>query len=240
MKKNEGELFQKVRICLTSSSFITLHQLQTFKQTTGRCIQSIYCSSEAGAISFNGCDKDEIINSTVGRSFQETTITILNGDDKEAKVDEVGEICVQGNHLSCGYYRKEELWNTILTQYGVRTGDLGSVDENGFIKILGRVQDTINVGGYLVVPTEVEAVIMELDYVKDVVVYGSTDQFSGQSVSVKIVVDRDDVTSNQILEYCSDKLSNYKLPRKIEFVKELETSRYGKKIRNFHESSDNT
>ena len=119
------------------------------------------------------------------------------------------------------------------------TGDIVKVDNDGFLMVIGRINEIINVGGLKVMPTEIEKVLMEFDGVFDCIVYGEFNALTGQMVSSKIVLDNSKFLNlNEInlkkciKNYCSSKLDKYKVPVKINFVDKIEfTDRFKKVIK---------
>lgn len=231
-KMREPIQWSKVRVYMTSSAFMEEEIFREFYEMSKKTIHSIYCSSEGGAITFNDSTQIDTIASSVGRAFDGVEITILDENGQEKLNQEAGRIFVEGTHISCGYYKAEELQSKVYSGKGVYTGDVGYFDSEGYLILLGRLSDKINVGGYLVNPVEVENVILELKEIKEVLVYGKKDAAAGELVWCKVVTwDGKLCNEEKLIEHCKKNLSSYKIPRKVEFVKEIPKGRYGKNIR---------
>lgn len=231
----KSDIFKNVRLCLTSSAFMENSTFEKFYELTRMTIRSIYCSSEGGAISYNDAEDLKMVINSVGRAFPGVNITVLNSMGNPAEYGEIGEIYVSGSHLASGYYNRPEIQEKVFSEYGIKTGDIGALDKDGYIMLYGRSSDTINVSGHLVNPREIEEVMSEIAAISEVVVYSKRDENLGECIASKVVL-KDcnvNISIDEILEYCSKRINHYKLPRYIEFVDEIPKSRYGKKVRTF-------
>ena len=215
-----------LRLCLSSSAHLPKSTIQEFYEQTKKYIRAIYCSSEAGVITYNDSDKVEEILNSVGRCMKNVNISLL-GESGQSE----GEIFVQSNHLSSGYFGKEELQKEVYCADGVKTGDIARINENGYIFLLGRESSTINVAGHLVHPEEVEDVLLEMEHIKEAFVYGSENATTGEFVAAKIVTDGKKYDIEDIISFCKMRLSNYKIPRSIVHVESIDKGNYGKKRR---------
>ena len=219
-----------LRLCLSSSAYLSKTLITKYYELTGRYIRSIYCSSEAGVISYNGSEDENTILESVGTCIGDTEVYLLFKNMAEHE-ENSGELYVKGNHIAMGYFGRLDLQKKVFTDEGVKTGDIGFIKKDGSIRLLGRVSCTINVGGHLVYPNEVEAVILEIEGIVDALVYGIKDTTIGELVAAKVVADSKKCTTKQIMSHCMSRLSSYKIPRLIEFVENLEKGNYGKKKR---------
>ncbi|BCJ94850.1 hypothetical protein acsn021_24190 [Anaerocolumna cellulosilytica] len=227
------DVWNNVRLCISSSAFLEPAIFDAFYENTGISIRSIYCSSEGGAITFNSLSNIEKNRNTVGTALPGVKIKILNDKMELANINEPGEIYVSGFQISSGYYMQKVLEKSVFVDNWVKSGDLGALDESNCLKIIGRISKTINISGHLVNPEEVEQVINAHPFVEDSLVYGIPDTNLGQRVAVNILLkdSAHKIDDNQLYEFCKEKLKSFKIPRYIEFVKEIPTSRYGKKVR---------
>ena len=225
--------WQNVRICATSSARLNEKTYQKFYSETGKIMHSIYCSSEAGAITYNDSKSFEGGFPSVGRCFSGVEIRILSKDGALLKAGECGEIYVKGSHISSGYHNRPELEKEVFKDGLVKTSDIGYLDDNGYLYITGRDSATINVSGHLVNPEEIEKLLIENPKIKDCVVYGNKSEGIGEEVAVKIVMENASETFSvdDVFKILDGKISSYKIPRKVKVVDELEYGRYGKKIR---------
>ncbi len=233
MENRERMLFQSVRLWLTSSANMESRVYDEYYYKYNICIHSIYCSSECGAITYNSSQNIDEIKKSVGKTFDGVYIKIINENGKEVRLGETGEIVVSGKSIFSGYYQKEDLMKQVLSGNWVRTGDLGSVDQNGFVRLEGRISDTINIAGYLVNPSEVENTILTNSDISDVLVYAKTNENEEDIIAAKVILKNgsDVLDYDDFYAYCSKYLSSYKIPRCIEIVTSINSGRYGKKKR---------
>lgn len=234
MNQSDSNPFEDVRVCVSSSAFMKPYIFEQFYEKTDLLIHSIYCSSEAGAITYNDAEDLKRIKESVGRPLPGVKVSIYAGQE-EAKGDEEGEIVVSGANISNGYFNRPELTEKVFLQRGISSGDLANMDQDNFLYLRGRISDVINVAGYLVNPKEVEDMIVTMDGVAEVVVYAEKRDMLGECIAAKVILENKDkeITEQDIIRYCTEHMSNYKVPRKIEFVDSIQTGRYGKKVRKF-------
>jgi long-chain acyl-CoA synthetase len=222
-----------VRLCLSSSAFMEEEIWTRFYAETNLPIRSIYCSSEAGAITHNDASDTGRMRNSVGSALPGVKLKIIDGMGRGVKTGETGEIVVGGTHLASGYLNEPDLENEVFIGDWVKTGDIGAIDEDGYLFLSGRISETINVSGHLVNPREVENVISGLEGISDVLVFGKKSEHLGETIVARVVVGEHgpEISIDRILDYCNKHLNHYKIPRQIEFVERLATGRYGKKRR---------
>lgn len=163
-----------------------------------------------------------------------TDVRILGDDDTELAPDEVGEVCVRGGAVMLGYWNRPEATAETLRNGWLHTGDLGRMDEYGYVYLLDRAKDMIISGGSNVYAVEVEAALADHPAVREVAVVGVTDRTWGEVVTAVIVVndDRDtDGLEAQLSAHCSARLAGYKRPRRFAFVDGLPRNAYGKVLK---------
>jgi long-chain acyl-CoA synthetase len=170
---------------------------------------------------------------TIGMPIPSTEATILDEDGRELPLGEVGEIGIRGPQVMPGYWnRPEETAKVFTTQGWLRTGDMGFMDERGYFKITDRKKDMIIVSGFKVFPNQIEDVVALHSGVLEVAAIGAPDERSGEVV--KIVVVRHDLTLTEqaLLDHCKQHLTDYKLPKLVEFRSEpLPKTNLGKILR---------
>jgi long-chain acyl-CoA synthetase len=143
-----------------------------------------------------------------------------------------GEICVRGPQVMKAYYQHPGETADAMTQDGfLRTGDIGIMDEDGFVRLVDRKKDTIIVSGFNVYPNEVEEVISSHPGVREVAAVGVPDPHSGEAVKVFVARRDPALTAEAILAHCRKSLTGYKLPRAVEFRDELPKTNVGKILR---------
>jgi len=171
-------------------------------------------------------------NGSVGLPYPLTEISIRDPLDRELAPGEPGEICVRGPQVMAGYWNRPEETARVMTDDGyLRTGDIGSIDEGGWLRISDRKKDVILVSGFNVFPNEVEAVLLSHPGVLEAAVVSAPDPRSGE-VPAAFVVRRDPaLTEAQLRAYCAEQLTAYKCPKRIEFRDVLPKTPVGKILR---------
>jgi long-chain acyl-CoA synthetase len=202
-----------------------------WKEVTGVALAEGYGLTETSPVLFcNPIDGSERIGS-IGLPLPSTEIRIMDEVGKEMPLGEAGEICAKGPQVMKGYWeRPEETDNVFINGY-LKTGDIGFVDKDGYGKIVDRKKEMINVSGFNVFPNEVENVIAEHEKVLEVGAIGISDPKSTEKVKVFIVKKDESLTEEEIIAYCKENMTSYKVPKQVEFRKELPKSNVGKILR---------
>jgi long-chain acyl-CoA synthetase len=169
---------------------------------------------------------------TVGLPVPSTDVAIRDDHGNDLSVGEVGEICVRGPQVMQGYWHRHDESTLVLSEGGwLHTGDIGAFDADGYLKILDRKKDMVNVSGFKVFPNEVEDVIAQHPGVLEAAVIGVADPHTGQGVKL-FVVKRDPALSEaDLATFARERLAAYKVPKVIVFVDSLPKSNVGKIIR---------
>lgn len=168
----------------------------------------------------------------IGLPFPSTDIVLLDDDGNEVPLGDAGEICAKGPQVMKGYWNRPDETKKSFTEQGYfRTGDIGVMDEKGFIKIVDRKKDMILVSGFNVYPNEVEEVIALHPKVLECGAIGVDNDHSGEVVKVFVVKKDDSLTEEEIKAWAKEHLTGYKRPKLIEFIEELPKSNVGKILR---------
>ena len=166
---------------------------------------------------------------SVGTAIEHFEVKIFDEQDRELPRGEWGEIVIRGPGVMKGYWGKPEETAQALRGGWLHSGDIGSMDAEGYIFIVDRVKDMINVSGFKVWPAEVEQMLYRHPAVKEIAVYGIPDPLKGETVKAAIVLKQGaSVTEQEIIDHCREKLAVYKAPVQVAFVKELPKSATGK------------
>lgn len=199
---------------------------------TGKPLAQAYGLTETSpAVTINPLDK-ETFTGSIGLPVPSTDIAFRDNDGKDVARGESGEICVKGPQVTPGYWnRPEETRKTIDDDGFLHTGDIGYMDEQGYIFIHDRKKDMILVSGFNVYPNEVEAVAMEHPDVKEVAAIGVPDTHSGEVVKLFVIRKNDRVTAEELIAHCRSELTGYKVPKYVEFRDDLPRSNVGKVLR---------
>ncbi|MDR5758183.1 long-chain fatty acid--CoA ligase [Caballeronia sp. LZ035] len=169
---------------------------------------------------------------TIGLPLPSTEVAIRDDDNRDVPLGQPGEICIRGPQVMAGYWNRPDETALVMTPDGFfRSGDVGVLDERGYVKIVDRKKDMILVSGFNVYPNEIEDVVAMLPGVFEVAAVGVKDQNSGEAVKLFIVRRDPSLTEADVIAYCRERLTGYKRPRMIEFRTELPKSNVGKILR---------
>ena len=168
----------------------------------------------------------------IGLPLPSTDVEIRDEDGKTLPIGEIGEICIRGPQVMAGYWNRPDETQKVMTEDGFfRSGDMGIMNEQGYIKIVDRKKDMILVSGFNVYPNEIEEVAAMLPGVLEAAAIGVPDQHSGEAVKLFVVRKDPALTEAEVKAHCAANLTNYKRPRFIEFRDELPKSNVGKILR---------
>ncbi|WP_353201423.1 AMP-binding protein [Polynucleobacter sp.] len=168
----------------------------------------------------------------VGLPVPGTEVVILGDNNNELPLGQAGEICIKGPQVMTEYWNMPEETRNAFTSDGYfRSGDIGLMDENGYVKIIDRKKDMIIVSGFKVYPNEVEEVLSLMPGILECAVIGTPDEETGEAVKAFIVKRDADLSEDQVLDHCKQQLTNYKRPKKIIFRADLPKTNVGKILR---------
>ena len=171
-------------------------------------------------------------NGTIGVPFPSTEISIRDAQGNELPLGEIGEICARGPQVMKGYWNRPDETAKVFTADGwLRTGDMGFMDENGYVKLVDRKKDMILVSGFNVYPNEIEDVAAMHPGVMESAAVGLPDEKSGEAVKLFVVKRDPNLTAEALMAHCRKNLTAYKCPKSIEFKTELPKTPIGKVLR---------
>jgi long-chain acyl-CoA synthetase len=166
---------------------------------------------------------------SVGTPIENVEITILDADDREVSSGAWGEICIKGPNVMLGYWNRPEESAEAIRNGWFHSGDIGYMDDDGYIFIVDRVKDMINAAGYKIWPREVEEVLFQHEAIKECAVVGLADPEKGEIPAAYVVLrDGASLSADAFDAYCRQHLAAYKVPRRVEFVATLPKSATGK------------
>ena len=168
---------------------------------------------------------------SIGMPLPSTDMRIVNDNGEPLAMGETGEIQVKGPQVMKGYYNRPDATAEVIKDGWMNTGDIGIMDEDGYFKIVDRKKDMILVSGFNVYPNEVEDILMMHPKILEAAAVGVKDDKSGEIVKIVVVKKDQSLTENEILEHCREYLTAYKIPKIIEFRKELPKTNVGKILR---------
>ena len=223
--------FSALRVCIGGGMAVQPAVAKEWRERTGSPVLQGYGLTETSPAAIVNPIGAEFTGA-IGLPLPSTDVSIRDDDGKELGVGDVGEICIKGPQVMEGYWRRPaETENVMLPGGWLRTGDIGRVDESGYVFIEDRKKDMILVSGFNVYPNEIENVVVEMDGILEAAAIGIADEHSGEAVKIYAVRKNDTVTEQDILDYCRENLTNYKRPRSIEFRDELPKTNVGKILR---------
>lgn len=189
----------------------------------------VYGLTEGTPVAASLDPEDTLLKShTVGKPLPLTEIKLINDDEKECEVNEVGEILIKSPVVSKEYWNKIEETQKTFKDGWCRTGDLGKMDEDGYLTIAGRKKDMIRSGGENIYAAEIEDVIIRNEKVKDVAIIGIPHPKYLETVCAVVVKKDESLTEEELINYCDSRLANYKKPKKVIFTNELPRTPSGK------------
>ena len=160
-------------------------------------------------------------------------VCIMDEKDKILDQGEIGEICIKGDNVTLGYDNNPEANKNSFTNGWFRTGDQGYFDQNGYLKISGRLKEIINKGGEKISPLEVDNVLMDHPLIEQAVCFGYEDKMLGEDIAAAIIVkEGKNCSETDVKTYAQEKLAKFKIPKKIFFVNEIPKGATGKLQRN--------
>jgi acyl-CoA synthetase (AMP-forming)/AMP-acid ligase II len=209
-------------------------------RTLGRIFFKAYGLSETGIISCLVPEEQiiegppETVNklTSCGREVANVEVRVVDDDGRDVAPGQVGEVIVRGDNLMTGYWKMPQATEEALKGGYMHTGDLGTMDEDGYLYLAGRKKDLIVSGGQTIYAAEVEEVIGRHPGVAEAAVIGVPDETSGQSIKAVVVVRKGtNVTAEDILEFCQQSLPVHAYPRSVVFVERLPRSPTGKVLK---------
>ncbi|MDP9424918.1 MAG: AMP-binding protein [Actinomycetota bacterium] len=227
--RSRDERLGPLRLYVAGSAPLSPAAFAEFEELFGERILERYGMTETGMNLTNPYD-GERRPGTVGGPFPGQEARVAGVKSREVlEPEEVGEIEVRGAHVFAGYWRRPDATEESLGADGwFRTGDLGSVSDDGYYTITGRAKELIISGGYNVYPREVEEVLESCPGVAEVAVVGLPDEEYGEKVAAAVVRDDPGLEAGKVMDFCRDDLAGYKRPREVVFVDELPRNALGK------------
>ncbi|HKE94585.1 MAG TPA: AMP-binding protein, partial [Povalibacter sp.] len=223
--------FSRLRITLGGGMAVQRSVAEHWKKVTGNVLTQAWGLTETSpAACINPFNLD--FNGSIGLPISSTEISIRDDAGRELAVGEIGEICVRGPQVMRGYWgRPDETAKVMLDDNWLRTGDIGRLDEEGFVYIEDRKKDMILVSGFNVYPNEVESVAVTHPGVLEVAAVAQPDERSGEVVALFAVRKDPNLTEQQLIDFCRAELTGYKVPKHIYFRNELPKTNVGKILR---------
>ena len=219
--------FSRLRFAMGGGAAVQTAVAERWREITGSDVVEGYGLTEASpVVSINPVRGPKL--GTVGLPVPSTEVAIRDDAGHDLPAGEAGEVCVRGPQVMQGYWQRPDETKLVLADGWLRTGDIGALDAGGYLRILDRKKDMINVSGFKVFPNEVEDVIVQHPGVMEAAAIGIADERSGQTVKLFVVKRDPALTADDLMKFAHDKLAGYKRPHVIEFVDALPKSNVGK------------
>ena len=222
---------RSIKFCISGGAPLPVQVKQKFEDLTGCKLVEGYGLTEASPVA--ACNPLYGVNKagSIGQPLPGTSIVITDRDDPKRIVDpgQRGEICIAGPQVMAGYWNRPEDTAKVIVDGRLRTGDIGAMDEDGYVFLIDRIKDLILVGGFNVYPRNVEEAIYQHSAVAEVTVCGVPDQRLGQAVKAFVRVREGSMlTEPELLDFLRSRIGKHELPRQIEFRAQLPKTLVGK------------
>ena len=224
--------FSQLAITIGGGMAVQRSVAEKWQEVTGTPLIQAYGLTETSpAAVINPFVDNPEFTGSIGLPISSTEVAIFDDDGNQLPIGEAGEICIRGPQVMQGYWQRPEETEKVMFDNWLRTGDIGRMDERGFVFIEDRKKDMIIVSGFNVYPNEIEDVVVQLDGIVEAAAVGKPHPKSGEVVRLFVVVADASVTEEKILEHCRQNLTGYKMPREIIFMDELPKTNVGKILR---------
>ncbi|MCT9001588.1 long-chain-fatty-acid--CoA ligase [Microbacterium memoriense] len=229
----EGVSLAGTDVAISGAMALSQSIVVPFEEATGGFLVEGYGLSECSPVLMANPVADNRVAGTVGLPLPGTECRVVDPDEptRDVPPGERGELLVRGPQVFQGYYGRPEETERVFVDGWFRTGDIVTIDEGGFVRVVDRIKELIITGGFNVAPTEVENALRQHPHVVDAAVVGLPSTHSGEEVVAAVVLDGADMDVESIREYVRGILTPYKVPRRIFVVDELPTSLIGKVLR---------
>ncbi len=223
--------FSSLRVCVGGGMAVQPAIARQWRERTGTIILQGYGLTETSPVAIV-CPLGEEFSGSIGLPVPSTSVSIRDDDGKELGIGKIGEICIKGPQVMEGYWqRADETAKVMLPGGWLRTGDLGRIDERGYVFIEDRKKDMIIVSGFNVYPNEIENVVVEMDGILEAAAIAVPDEHSGEAIKVFAVRKNNNISEQDVLDHCRANLTNYKRPKSVEFRDSLPKTNVGKILR---------
>ena len=225
--------FSALKITVGGGMAVQEPVARKWKEVTGNTLMQAYGLTETSPAAIINPLVDGIAyNGSIGLPISSTEVTIRDDDGRELAIGEIGEICIRGPQVMEGYWNQpEETAKVMLPNGWLRTGDMGRMDDGGFVYIEDRKKDMILVSGFNVYPNEIEEIAVDHPAIVEAAAIGVPDERSGEIVKLFVVRNDPALTGDEVIAHCRANLTGYKVPKLVEFRDELPKTNVGKILR---------
>ena len=238
INSEEGKRFdlRSVRACISGGAPLAVAVRKKFIEMTGGNLVEGYGLTECSPVTHINPLKDALPKeASIGIPLPATDAAIVDLDDPEKflPTGEVGELAIRGPQVMKGYWNRSEESEMVVRNGWLLTGDIARMDDDGYFYIVDRKKDMVDVGGFKVYPREVEEVLFEHPEVKEAAAIGMVDPYRGEAVKAFVVLKDPTkrISEAEIIQFCTERVAKYKVPKQVEFVGELPKTLVGKVLR---------
>jgi len=223
--------FSHLKHTISGGMALTESAAKTWQKVTGCQVQEAYGLTETSpAVSFN--PYRDIRLGTIGKALSGTQVKVIGADGSDLGFNQEGELCVKGPQVMAGYWQRPEATAEVIDADGwFKTGDVAILAEDGFIRLVDRIKDMINVSGFNVYPNEIDDIASQHPGILECAAVGIPNEVSGETVKLFVVKSDPNLTEADVLAHCRENLTGYKVPKEIEFKNELPKTNVGKILR---------
>jgi len=231
-----SDYLQSIKYCISGSAPLPAKVQKEFERLTHGKLVEGYGLSEASPVTHGNPLTDQCRNGSIGLPLPDVEAAIMDSQTGNLlAAEEIGEIVVKGPNIMQGYWNRTEETQATFTNGWMRTGDIGCMDADGYFYVVDRAKDMIIASGFNVYPREVEEVLFEHPSVVEAAVTGIVDNYRGETVAAFVVlkpgIEPSEQTRQELLAFCKEKLSAYKVPKILQFRDSLPKSTVGKILR---------
>jgi long-chain acyl-CoA synthetase len=223
--------FKNLKIAVGGGMAVQRAVAQKWEDMTGVALAEGYGLSETSPVlTCNPIDGTERLG-TIGLPLPSTVLKCIDEEGNEVEKGEPGEIVAKGPQVMPGYWNRQEETEKAFIDGWFKTGDIGIEDADGFFSIVDRKKDMINVSGFNVYPNEIEDIVAQHPKVLEVAAIGVPNEHSNEVVKIFVVKKDESLTKEELISFCKETLTRYKVPKEVEFRKDLPKSNVGKILR---------
>lgn len=227
----EGVNFGSLKVCIAGGMALQNQVAEEWKRLTSVPVIEGYGLTETSPVATVNPIDGTGVQGSIGLPVSSTIVKVVREDGSEAEMNEAGELWIKGPQVMKGYYERQEETDKVLQHGWLKTGDIGKMIEGGFFVIVDRKKDMINVSGFNVYPNEIEEVLCTHPKVLEAAVIGIPHERSGEVVKAFIVAKDKSLKKEELIAWASKNLTNYKIPKEVEFRNDLPKSNIGKILR---------
>jgi len=223
-----------IRACISGAAGLPAEVQRRFVELTGARLVEGYGLTEASPVTHANPVYGEDRIGTIGLPWPDTEVRIVDAEsgERDMPVGEPGEMIIRGPQVMKGYWNMPDETAATLRNGWLYTGDIATMDADGYFRIVDRRKDMIIAGGFNIYPREIEEVLYGHPKIKEAVAAGVPDAYRGETVKVYCVLkEGETATEEEIIAFCRENLAKYKVPRRVEFRQELPKSMVGKVLR---------